>query len=102
LYLAVIGIALVVGIGAVFLSRRLRALGWDDQRRIAAVVASVAVTMLVAFAIMPPPPDPIEVSATLIWRFRLASLGGNAALWTALTLGFSLLVGERQRVALPV
>ena len=102
LYLTVIAIALLVGVGAVLLSWRLRAMGWDDARRIAAVVAAVAVAMLVAFAVLPPPPDPVEVSATLIWRFRLASLGGNAALWTALTLGFSLLVRERQKVAVPV
>jgi hypothetical protein len=101
LYLSVIGIALLVGIGATLLSRRLRSLGWDDARRTAAVVALVAVTMLVAFAVLPSPPDPVNAPATLIWRFRLASLGGNIALWTTLTLGFSVLARDRDREQVP-
>lgn len=101
LYLSVIAIALLVGIGATLLSRRLRSMGWDDARRTAAVVAVVAVTMLVAFAVLPPPPDPVNAPATLIWRFRLASLGGNVALWTVLTLGFGVLARDRQSSAIP-
>lgn len=101
LYLSVIAIALLVGIGATLLSRRLRSMGWDDARRAAAVVAVVAVTMLVAFAVLPPPPDPVNAPATLIWRFRLASLGGNVALWTVLTLGFGVLARDRQSSAIP-
>lgn len=97
LYLSVIAITLLVGIGATLLSRRLQAAGWDDTRRIAAVVAAVGVTMLVAFALLPPPPDPVNAPANLIWRFRLASLGGNLVLWTALTLGFALLARDRDR-----
>jgi len=101
LYLAVIVIGLLVGVGATLLSRRLRAAGWDDARRVAAVAGAVAAAMLLAFAVLPPPPDPVAAPATLVWRFRLASLGGNAGLWTALTLGFAVLARDRQRVVTP-
>ena len=96
LYVSVIAIALVVGVVATLASRRLRRTGWDDPRRLAAVVALVAVPMLVAFAALPPAPDAVNAPATLIWRFRLASLGGNVALWTVLTLGFAVLARDRQ------
>ena len=96
LYIAVIAIALVVGVLATLVSRRLRRVGWDDPRRIAAVVALVAVPMLLAFGLLPPAPDAVNAPATLIWRFRVASLGGNLALWTLLTLGFAVLARDRE------
>lgn len=101
LYLTVIVVALLVGVGATLVSRRLRAAGWDDARRLAAVVALVALPMLVLFGLLPPPPDAVEVPATLLWRFRLASLGGNVALWTVLTLAFAVLARDRQAAAAP-
>ncbi len=94
LYVAVIAIAAVVAVGAAILSQRLRAEGWAEHRRLAAVVAAVAVPMLVVYAAMPPAPDDVPVPATLVWRFRLASLGANVTLWTLLTLGVAWLVAE--------
>ena len=32
-------------------------------------------------AALPGAPDPVDVPAPLIWRFRLASLAGTAAFW---------------------
>jgi len=97
LYVTVIVVALLVGVGATLLSRRLRAAGWDDARRTALVVGLVAAVMLAVFGLLPPPPDPVNVPATLLWRFRLASLGGNVALWSTLTLGFAVLARDRDR-----
>ena len=97
LYLSIIVIGLLVGLGATGLGRRLRLAGWPDSRRLPVVVAAVAVPMLLAFALMPPPPDAVEVPATLVWRFRLASLGANVTLWAVLTLGFGWVVGEAVR-----
>ena len=39
----------------------------------------------------------VTLPATLIWRFRLASLGGNAVLWGLLSVGFGLVVAEGRR-----
>ncbi len=97
LYVAVICIAATVGVGATILSRRLRAGGWPDHRRVAAVAIAVAVPMLVVFAVLPPAPDAVTVPATLVWRFRVASLGANLTLWGLLTLGVGWLAAEAVR-----
>jgi predicted cobalt transporter CbtA len=94
LYVAVICIAAALGLGATILNRRLRAAGWADHRRLAAIVATVAVVMLAVYAVLPPAPDDVAVPATLVWRFRVASLGANLSLWTVLTLGVGWLVAE--------
>lgn len=94
LYLAVIAIAAVVGLGATVLGGRLRAAGWPDHRRWAAVVAAVAVPMLAAYALLPPAPDEVSVPASLVWRFRVASLGAQLTLWSVLTLALVWVVAE--------
>lgn len=105
LYVTVIVVAAVAGLAATVLSRRLRGAGWPDHRRVIAVTAAVAVPLLIVLAAMPPAPDEVSVPATLVWRFRLASLGANLTLWALLTLGVHWLVGEatarRQPVAVP-
>ncbi len=90
LYLAVILLTLVVAVGAVRLGGRLQAAGWDPARRAAAVAAAVAVPLLAAYAALPGAPDPVDAPATLVWRFRVASLGGNLLLWAVLTLVFAV------------
>lgn len=97
LYVSIVVIGILVGLAATVVSRRLRSAGWPDHRRLAAVVAVVAVPMLIAYAAMPPAPDAVDVPATLVWRFRLASLGANLTLWTILTLGLTWVVGEAGR-----
>jgi predicted cobalt transporter CbtA len=97
LYVAVICIAAALGLGATVLDRRLRAAGWPEHRRLPAVVAGVVLPMLVAYALLPPAPDDVLVPATLVWRFRVASLGANLTLWATLTLGLAWLVAEAQR-----
>jgi predicted cobalt transporter CbtA len=97
LYVLLIVIAMAVGLGATFLSWRLRTAGWADHRRIATTAVAVVVPMLVAFAVLPPAPDAVLVPATLVWRFRVASLGANLSLWSVLTLGVSWLVAEASR-----
>lgn len=97
LYVSIIVVGLLVGLAATVLGRRLRLAGWTDSRRLPVVVAAVVVPMLLAFVLMPPPPDAVEVPATLVWRFRLASLGANLTLWSVLTLGLSWVVGEAVR-----
>jgi predicted cobalt transporter CbtA len=76
------------------LSARLRAAGWADHRRLAAVTAAVALPLLAVMAAFPGAPDDIGVPAALVWRFRVASLGANATLWALLTLGLSWVVSE--------
>ncbi len=95
LYVSLIALSLVVGLLAVALSSRLRR--WPHHQRNAAVTLAVLAPIAVALALLPAAPDPVDAPATLIWRFRLASLGGNALLWTVLTIGVGLLAAEAAR-----
>lgn len=94
LYVALICAAVAIGLGAAVLSLRLRIAGWADHRRIAMIAAAVAVPMLAVYAVLPPAPDAVAVPATLVWRFRLASLGANLTLWSVLTLVVGWVVAE--------
>lgn len=94
LYGVLIVLTAVVLFGAAWMSGRLRETGWSQGARVAAVGTAVVVAMLVAYGLLPGAPDPVEVPATLVWRFRLASLGGNLVLWGVLTVGFGLLAGR--------
>jgi predicted cobalt transporter CbtA len=97
-YVTTILVAALVGLGATILARRLRDADWPDHRRVAALVAAVVVPMLIVFAAFPPGPDEVNVPATLVWRFRLASLGANLTLWALLTLAVGWLVAEAARL----
>jgi predicted cobalt transporter CbtA len=96
-YLALIFLSLVVLAGAVRLSARLRDRGWTDDERLIAVALAVVVPLGAIGALLPPFSDPIEVPANLLWRFRIASLGGNLLLWSVLTLTFGAAAVRRER-----
>jgi predicted cobalt transporter CbtA len=97
LYVVMICLTIGVGLVATIVSQRLRALDWDEHRRIPAVVASVVVPLGLAAALLPGAPDPIEVPANLLWRFRVASLGANLTMWLVLTLGVGWVATEAVR-----
>jgi predicted cobalt transporter CbtA len=96
-YLALIFLSLVVLAAAVRLSARLRDRGWTDDERLIAVAVAVVVPLGAVCALLPPFSDPIEVPANLLWRFRIASLGGNLLLWSVLTLTFGAAAVRRER-----
>ncbi len=95
LYVSLLALSLFLGLAGAALATRLRS--WPEHRRVAAVALAVVVPFALALALLPPAPDAVDVPATLIWRFRLASLGGNALLWGILTLGVGLLAAEATR-----
>jgi predicted cobalt transporter CbtA len=95
LFVSLIALSLALSlIGAAVAGRTRR---WPEHRRVAAVTLAVGVPFALALALLPPAPDPVDAPATLIWRFRLASLGGNALLWAVLALGVGLLLAEATR-----
>jgi predicted cobalt transporter CbtA len=74
--------------------------GWAEHLVAPAAVAAWLVVVAVGVAFLPVNTDPIEVPATLIWNFRIASAAGQLAFWTATSLVFGLLVlGDRRAVA---
>jgi predicted cobalt transporter CbtA len=97
LYVSLVALALALCLIGAALATRLRREGWPEHRRLAAVGLAVAVPFAIALAVLPPAPDAVEAPATLIWRFRLASLAGNLLLWSLLTTGFGVLAAEATR-----
>jgi predicted cobalt transporter CbtA len=96
-YVALIFLSLVVLAGAARLSSRLRERGWLDADRLVAVGLAVVVPLGIVCALLPPFSDAIDVPANLLWRFRIASLGGNLLLWSVLTVGFGAAAVRRER-----
>jgi predicted cobalt transporter CbtA len=96
-YLALIFLSLVVLSAAARLSGRLRERQWLDDERLIAVGLAVVVPLGVICALLPPFSDPIQVPANLLWRFRIASLGGNLLLWAVLTVAFGAAAVRRER-----
>jgi hypothetical protein len=90
-YVAMICITILAFVAAARIRRKLaqRLSGWDAT--IAAGLAFVAV-IAVAELILPAVHEtPAGFPADVLWRFRLASLGINAVLWTAIGLLFGAL-----------
>src|SRR5581483_6668750 len=96
-YLALIFCSVVVFALAARLSSYLRDREWTDDERLIAVGLAIAVPLGVVLAALPPFHDPIGVPANLVWRFRIASLGGNLLLWSVLTLTFGAVAVRRER-----
>jgi predicted cobalt transporter CbtA len=97
LYFLMVAVAVAATVGATILARNLtpRLGGWNAVLvAIAAFVAVVAVAMLALPAINEVPAD---FSATVLWRFRLASTGTQLVLWAAIGLLFGALTERRVR-----
>ncbi|HZQ79826.1 MAG TPA: CbtA family protein [Acidimicrobiia bacterium] len=96
-YLALIFLSLVVLAAAARLSARLRDRGRTDEERLVATGLAVVVPLGLLCAGLPPFHDPVDVPANLLWRFRIASLGGNLLLWAVLTVTFGAVAVRRER-----
>ena len=88
LYFAMLAISLLAMIHAATLAPAFAArLGsWNGALVSAAVF--VAVAGLAALALPPVDEVPVNFPASVLWNFRLASIGARAVLWTALGLTF--------------
>jgi predicted cobalt transporter CbtA len=69
----------------------------DDAVRGTVNLLTLAVGVVLVFALVPGTPDtvPADVPAALLWDFRLASLTQLAVMWTTLGVSFGLLVRPR-------
>jgi predicted cobalt transporter CbtA len=65
---------------------------WGRSVAVPATVTLYAVVVGIAFTAFPAFTDKVDLSATLLWRFRLASLGGQLALWSVLGLTMGALL----------
>lgn len=103
LYFAMILISIAAMIAAGTLRQRLvdRLGGWNA----AAIAAGAYIVVMIGVALALPDVNEIPEGfpATVLWQFRIASLGGQAVMWTALGLIFGVLaekVVDARRFAL--
>ena len=62
-----------------------------EHLRVPAVVGLHVLLVTVGLVVLPPSTDAVDVPATLLWRFRLASLSGTAAYWAVFGVVFGWL-----------
>jgi hypothetical protein len=98
-YVTLLLASVVLAIGVWRFSRWLRMHGFEDHLRLPAAGLLYVCAVGVAYVLWPSNPDAIEVPAKLIWRFRLAAIGGAAALWAvlAVTFGWACLRAQTPR-----
>lgn len=97
-YLAMVVISVLLAVAAIYLGRRLtsRLGAWN-----AALAAGAVYVVAVAAgqALLPPINEaPETFPATLLWDFRVASLGTQLVMWATIGLLFGALVTPRQPV----
>lgn len=92
-YLAAIVLSVATTLVTWAVSRRMRARGLPAVERhlLGGAVAGAGLALVVS---LPANPDPVNVPAALLWKFRLSAFETSAALWLALAVVFGLL-GER-------
>jgi hypothetical protein len=98
LFVAMICISLLTLVAAARIRRQLLGRLGSWNAAIAAGLAFVAVIAAAELVLPAVHETPVGFPADVLWHFRLASLGINAVLWTALGLGFGALA-ERLLVA---
>jgi predicted cobalt transporter CbtA len=93
-YLSIVVIGVVAVWAGVVASRSLRAAS-PEWLRAAAAVAGFLIVVTIGYVLLPSIDEvPDTFPASLLWNFRIASLGTQATLWTALGLAFAALVGR--------
>ena len=94
LYFAVLGLSILLT-WAVWRFYRGAALGPAPRAWTAAALYGAGLAVI--FVALPGNPDPVDAPADLVWRFRLASLGGLAAAWATLALVTGTLLSRPAR-----
>lgn len=100
-YFSLIAAAIAVTWLAFVVRDVLRRRNWPAPHAATTAAAVAAAGYVVLLVIWPANPDAIpgDITASLLWRFRLASLAELAALWGTLGLTMGLLLTPRRQVA---
>jgi predicted cobalt transporter CbtA len=97
-YLALVVIGLVAVWAGVVAARTQRA----EWRQAAGAAIGFLVVVAVGYLLLPGIDEvPGTFPPALLWNFRIASLGTQAVLWSALGLGFAALISTRSTVRQP-
>ena len=99
LYLVAVAWSLVATWGGWRAWRALVARGMPAPQAVPATLAVWVGLAIVGLVALPPNSDPVNAPATLIWQFRLATVGGAAAFWSVVGMVFGWLrVRDRRDV----
>ena len=94
-YVAIIGLSVIAIAVAVRLAPSVRQK--VPPALVALAVALPALALLTVALLVLPDAAPADIPAELLWRFRLASFAGQAAMWSTLALAFGALVDRPAR-----
>jgi predicted cobalt transporter CbtA len=97
LYLVMLAWSIVSTWAAWRAFRWLRARTRPDVERVGGTAAVYAVLVGLGLALLPPFTDRVGLPAQLLWRFRLASIAGQAAFWAVTGLAFAWLATRAAR-----
>ena len=102
-YLLAVLLGVTVVVSAYAAVRDLAGRGVPAPARQSAVAVAAVLVVAVGYLLLPPSPDPVEAPASLVWQFRLLSLGGLAVLFAVLGAAFGVLTehADRQAVTQP-
>ncbi len=92
LYLLLVAFMVVTGLGVARFSTWLSHRSTPDHTRLMASAALWLALVAAGFMLFPPTPDQVNAPATLVWKFRISSLGGVFAFWTATGCTFGWLL----------
>jgi predicted cobalt transporter CbtA len=93
-YLSILVIGLVAVWASVVASRSLRA-GAPEWLRLVAGLAGFLVVVVIGYALLPNIDEvPDTFPASLLWNFRVTSLGTQATLWLSLGIAFTALLSR--------
>ncbi len=98
-YLAAMLLGTAVVVSGYAALRDLARRGVPAPVRQSAVAVGVVLIVAAGYALLPPFPDPVEAPASLVWQFRVLSLGGLAVLYAVLGAAFGVLTERADRPA---
>jgi predicted cobalt transporter CbtA len=87
-YLTLLGASILLAVLARIFWTRLHERGFVEEVQVVAVGGAWLIAVALASLIWPASPDAVSIPAQLLWRFRLATLGGALALWMTVALVF--------------
>ena len=90
-YLVAVLLGVAVVVSAYAALRDLARRGVSAPVRHSAVALGAVLIVGVGYRLLPPFPDPVDAPASLVWQFRVLSLGGQAVLYAVLGAVFGAL-----------
>jgi hypothetical protein len=100
-YLAAVLLGTAVVVSGYVALRDLARRGVSAPVRQTAVAVAAVVVVAAGYTLLPPSPDPVEAPASLVWQFRVLSIGSLAVLFAVLGAGFGALSVRADRPAVP-